>query len=427
MKRLSVFVVLICFVCICRATDFISVDGSHLYRDASGRPYYFIGANFWYGAWIAADEDSVTRNNMSAELDALRSLGVDNLRIALFPELPDDTVVSGFTIERFADRQNREKLLTGLDLLLMELDKRDMVATFCFVSPLDLYPELVGGWCSSAMTGDAGGERDEFERQKAFSMHFLQCKDCQDKYFRYIDSIICRTNIYNNQYYKASSTVLSWQIDDGLALFGRDGEQLYWAWINRLAAYIKRQDGNHLLSFGLGRTQMDETSVSICERLVTNLHIDYVSFSLFPLEWDWASRSNLWTSLPNTYLQSNAYIDSFERLAQKYDKPLVLEAFGFPRDRSYFLPFTPTSSRDAFYNFIISHVVKNEQSQGVLAGCYFWGWAGSGRPSRNGKQVEKKYPADCRKDSQGLYSVYDADSTTISCIRRGVRQVLSDR
>ena len=120
-------------------------------------------------------------------------------------------------------------------------------------------------------------------------------------------------------------------------------------------------------------------------------------------------------------------MERFERLARKYDKPLVLEAFGFPRDRSYLLPFTPTFSRDAFYRFIFSHVEKSKGNQDVFAGCYFWGWAGNGRPGRTGKSMERKYPADDWKDCQGLYSVYDVDSTTISCIDRGVRQLSSSR
>lgn len=427
MKRLLLFVVLVCWVCVCRATGFISVDGTHFYRDASGRPYYFIGANFWHGAWLAADKDSVTRDGMFSELDALKSLGVDNLRIALFPKLANDMGLSDVAVEQHVRPLNTETLLIGLDLLLMELDKRDMTVTLCFVNPRDLCFDMSGGWCSSVMSENIGGERSGNEKQDEFSVHFLQCKECQDKYFRYVASIICRTNRYSNKSYKDSPTVMSWQIDDGLALFGRGREQAYWTWINRLVTYIKQEDGNHLLSFGMGRTQMDETTISICERLGGNQHINYLSCSLFPLEWDWASRSNLWTSLPNTYLKSDAYMERFERLARKYDKPLVLEAFGFPRDRSYLLPFTPTFSRDAFYRFIFSHVEKSKGNQDVFAGCYFWGWAGNGRPGRTGKSMERKYPADDWKDCQGLYSVYDVDSTTISCIDRGVRQLSSSR
>ena len=116
MKRLLLFVVLVCWVCVCRATGFISVDGTHFYRDASGRPYYFIGANFWHGAWLAADKDSVTRDGMSSELDALKSLGVDNLRIALFPKLANDMGLSDVAVEQHVRPLNTETLLIGLDL-----------------------------------------------------------------------------------------------------------------------------------------------------------------------------------------------------------------------------------------------------------------------------------------------------------------------
>ena len=42
---------------------------------------YYIGTNFWYGAIIGSDTVYGDRDRLVAELDSLKSLGLDNLRI----------------------------------------------------------------------------------------------------------------------------------------------------------------------------------------------------------------------------------------------------------------------------------------------------------------------------------------------------------
>ena len=60
-------------------TGFVRRDGMRLVLE--GRPYRFVGANIWYGAYLGADAEYGDRARLGRELDRLKALGVDNLRI----------------------------------------------------------------------------------------------------------------------------------------------------------------------------------------------------------------------------------------------------------------------------------------------------------------------------------------------------------
>lgn len=421
MRRFLLFVTSAWLVFICSATDFISVNGPHFYRGTNGQPYYFVGANFLYAALLASEHSLEGRSKLLAELNALKALGVDNLRISVFPKPADCKADTDSVWCRMDKRNSLENFLDGLDFLLAELVKRDMTATLCLVNPEELNPALIDGWCSEFSIGQEDWEKSTVKQAERFPKHFMQCEDCQNKYFKYIEVIVSHTNRYTGTSYEDSPAVMSWQVSAGLNFFEVGKEPSYWRWMERLIALVKRIDSNHLLSVESGRIRTDEKYASVYERIGNKLNVDYFSFNLWPLEWRWASRGALRTSLPNVYLNAQAYIDFHERMARKYDKPLVLNAFGFPRDRSFLFPHTPVSSRDGFYAFVFSNVRKSVEEQGVFSGCYFWGWAGSGRPEKSGRFVGEKYPGDYRNDLQGLYSVYDVDSTTLTCIYRNTR------
>ena len=59
--------------------DFISVNEGQFIRN--GKSYHYIGTNYWYGASLAADTIGGDRMRLTKELDFLKALGIDNLRI----------------------------------------------------------------------------------------------------------------------------------------------------------------------------------------------------------------------------------------------------------------------------------------------------------------------------------------------------------
>ena len=72
------------------AQEFVTVNDGHFVRD--GKPYYYVGTNLWYGAILGSEGQGGNRQRLCAELDSLRALGIDNLRILVgADELPGTT------------------------------------------------------------------------------------------------------------------------------------------------------------------------------------------------------------------------------------------------------------------------------------------------------------------------------------------------
>ena len=61
------------------AQQFVSVKDGHFER--GGKPYYYVGTNFWYGAILGSEGQGGDRARLIRELDELKSNGMDNLRI----------------------------------------------------------------------------------------------------------------------------------------------------------------------------------------------------------------------------------------------------------------------------------------------------------------------------------------------------------
>ena len=56
----------------------VNADGQFI---RNGKPYYFVGTNFWYGAILGSEGQGGNRERLHQELDFLKSIGIDNLRV----------------------------------------------------------------------------------------------------------------------------------------------------------------------------------------------------------------------------------------------------------------------------------------------------------------------------------------------------------
>ena len=63
-------------------SGFVTVKGRHFQID--GKPYYYAGANLWYGMYLGAPDGD--RARLTKELDQLASQGVLNLRVLAISE-----------------------------------------------------------------------------------------------------------------------------------------------------------------------------------------------------------------------------------------------------------------------------------------------------------------------------------------------------
>ncbi len=60
-------------------SNFVQVKDGHFVRN--GKPYYYVGTNFWYGAILGSEGQGGNRERLCRELDKMKEMGIDNLRI----------------------------------------------------------------------------------------------------------------------------------------------------------------------------------------------------------------------------------------------------------------------------------------------------------------------------------------------------------
>ena len=117
------------------AGDFVTVKGTQFIRD--GKPYYFVGTNFWYGPILGSEGQGGNRARLIQELDSLKSYGVNNLRILVGGETGSDSANYVKPCLQTEPGVLNDTLLAGLDFLLSEMGKRDMVGVLYLTNSWD--------------------------------------------------------------------------------------------------------------------------------------------------------------------------------------------------------------------------------------------------------------------------------------------------
>ena len=148
--------------------------------------------------------------------------------------------------------------------------------------------------------------------------------------------------------------------------------------------------------------------------------IDYLTAHIWPLNWTWVDSNDLPGTFDSGAAKVRTYIADHIALATQLGKPLVIEEFGFPRDKGLSDPGTPTSFKDRFYALIYDAVLANAEAGGPLAASNFWAWGGAGRassPDHRFRPGDTSYLGDPPHEPQGWYSVFDGDESTKTVIR----------
>ena len=68
--------------------SFVTTDGTKFIKD--GKPYHYIGTNLWYASVLASTGEGGNRERFCKELDNLKAIGVNNLRILSGPDAGSD-------------------------------------------------------------------------------------------------------------------------------------------------------------------------------------------------------------------------------------------------------------------------------------------------------------------------------------------------
>ena len=390
---------------------FVRHEGTTLTID--GKPYRFVGANFWYGAILASEGQGGDRQRLCAELDSLHALGLDNLRVLVGSDgIPGRDKVSP-TLQQ-APRQYNDTVLAGLDYLLSEMSKRDMRA----VLYLNNAWEWSGGYgYYLEQTGLGKTPLPNVEGYEAYCDYVAQfaANDSAHRlFYDYVRFIVTRTNRYTGRPYTDDPTIMSWQIGNEPRPFGKPQNDAFAQWLSEASAFIRSLDANHLISVGGEGIVGCEGDSALFERISADPNIDYITVHIWPTTWQWARKDSCQVDVDLACQKSREYMDAHIAVARRLGKPIVIEEFGYPRDNFSFDPASPVTGRDRYYEFILTLCADEP----VVAGCNFWAWSGMALSRHERWQPGDPYLGDPAQEPQGLFSVFITDTTTLKALKR---------
>ncbi|MBR1547896.1 MAG: cellulase family glycosylhydrolase [Prevotella sp.] len=400
---------------------FVQVKDGHFVRN--GQPYYYVGTNFWYGAILASEGQGGDRQRLTRELDEMKRLGIDNLRILVGSDGERGVKTKVEPTLQIRPGEYNDTILAGLDYLLMEMGKRDMVA----VLYLNNSWEWSGGYSFYLEHAGAGRQPrpDEFGYPvfMAAMSKYASNEKAHQLFYDYVRFIISRTNRYTGKKYADDPAIMSWQIGNEPRAFSKDALPDFEKWLAEASALIRSLDANHLISIGSEGSWGCENDYEAYTRICADKNIDYCNIHLWPYNWGWAKPDSLVEHLPQACSNTKEYIDRHLAICDSLDKPLVMEEFGYPRDGFKFTTDATTEGRDGYYRYVFSLVADNAEHGGKFAGCNFWGWGGFAQPKHEQWQVGDDYTGDPAQEAQGLNSVFATDSSTLAVVSEQVERM----
>lgn len=388
----------------------VNADGQFV-RD--GKPYYFVGANFWYGAILGSEGEGGNRERLHKELDFLKSIGINNLRVLVGADGENGIKTRVEPSLQVAPGVYNDTILAGLDYFMNELRERDMTA----VLYLNNSWEWSGGYSVYLQWSGHGDvvvpAVDGWPAYMEYVKQFPQSDSAKALFANHVNYIVSRTNRYNQIKYVDDPTIMSWQIGNEPRAFSDENKEPFARWMADVAAQIKSLDPNHMVSSGSEGSWGCEMDMNLFEKIHADPNINYLNIHIWPYNWSWVKADSLKELLPRAKENTKKYIDDHMVIARKYSKPIVLEEFGFPRDGFSFSKKAPTTARDEYYRYVFDLIRQDRESGGLFAGCNFWAWGGFAGQNPDHVFWEKgdDYTGDPAQEQQGLNSVFATDST----------------
>ena len=424
MKRLRTCFAALLLVLGCSAaskSSFVQVKDGRLWHH--DKPYYFVGANLWYGAILGSTGKGGNRRRLGLELDRLKRMGINNLRVLVGSD-GEEGVKSKVTptLQRAPGVYN-DSVLDGLDYLLQEMERRGMLA----VLYLNNSWEWSGGYGYYLEQAGAGKAVQPavvgYQNYVRYSAQFATNERAQQLFFNYVRFILTRKNRYTGRRYRDEPSIMSWQIGNEPRAFSREALPAFEAWLRRASWLIRSLDKNHLISIGSEGEVGCEMDIDCWRRICSDPNVDYTNIHIWPANWGWAHRDSLGVHLRRAITYTHDYIARHLAISEALHKPMVLEEFGYPRDGYAFSPKATTRNRDAYYAFLFEDFLKNVREGGCFSGCNFWAWGGDAVAKHEQWQSGDPYMGDPAQEPQGLYSVFLSDRSTCNIIQNIIKKL----
>jgi mannan endo-1,4-beta-mannosidase len=386
-------------------------------------PYYFIGTNYWYGTYLGLEKDKKRGvERLKKELDFLQANGVTNLRIIAGAEgsgLINGVNRVGPPLQPSQGKFN-EQVLDGLDILLDEMGKRNLKAVVFFSNNW----EWSGGFqqyliWNNLVEKDQETRKLTWDEQRDIVSKFYSCTPCKLAYNQHVNVILNRVNKFNKKRYIDDPTIMAWELANEPRPMRPRVNDDYKKWIADVAAMIKAKDKNHLVTLG-HEGFMGTENMPLFEEIHADKNVDYLTIHIWAKNWSWFEGDKIAEGFPNVVKKAADYLNDHIKIAEKLNKPLVIEEFGLPRDGQSFDINSTTTFRDDYYSKMFASVAESKKSNGVLAGAAFWAFGGTSRPVKDQIFWKKgdEFMGDPPMEEQGLNTVFAGDKTTWAIINK---------
>jgi len=431
--------------------QFVTVKDGHFYL--GDKEYRYVGTNLWYGAILGSEGQGGNRARLVKELDALKRIGIDNVRVLVGGDGRDS--IPSHIAPKLQSQPGvyNDTILRGLDFMMAELEKRDMKAVLYFNNAWEwsggygAYLDWVG-FKGDVQSSKEPGKMVHFDLTPVPSIdgwweymqyvgNFILNEEAKALAAKHVRFIVTRTNTITGKPYTESPALMSWEIANEPRCFINDEVHKYKfiEWIDEQSTLIKSLDPNHLVTTGSEGEHGCEDDMRLFNAIHTLPNIDYACIHIWPNNWGWLGKFNqnydadktIAKDAPDPIIDNVqiacdstlAYIDRAYKYMAKAGRPVVLEEFGYPRDRFVFTPGSPTKGRDAYYKYVFSII----RDSGKIAGCNFWGWGGSAKVKHTIWQRWDDYVCDPAQEEQGLNSVFAKDKSTLEIIKEMTKQI----
>ena len=432
-------------------TAFVTVKDGKFYL--GDKEYRYVGTNFWYGAILASEGRGGDRERLVKELDDMKAIGIDNVRVLIGGDGREGIPSHIAPKLQLEPGVYNDTILQGLDYMMAELEKRDMKAILYFNNAWEwsggygAYLDWVG-FSGDVMSSDGSGEMKHFDQTPVPSIdgwweymqyvgNFILNDSAKALAAEHVKNMVTRVNSITGKPYSESPALMAWEIANEPRCFVNDSlhKAKFVEWIDEQSTLIKSLDPNHLVTTGSEGYNGCENDWTLFEQIHTVPNIDYACIHIWPNNWGWLGKfdqnydadKTIPEDVPDPMVvmvdtacaKTLDYINHSYELMSKAGRPVVLEEFGYPRDRFLFTPGSSTVGRDKYYEYVFSII----RDSGKIAGCNFWGWGGSANVKHTIWQPYDDYVCDPAQEEQGLNSVFKADKSTMDLITSMTKQI----
>ena len=305
-----------------RSTSFVKASGTSFTVD--GKPFFVTGINNYYLPYA-------TETEVTTVLDDAVALGANVVRTFLVPVIgsPDD---DSTTIWKFRNHRTDSLNVNGnfllywdngtnemgineaqngipkIDFLITEVKKRQLRLIIAFLDFWDFTGGIqqIVAWYNKEYLSLLKLKGFPFARDDHF---FFADPRTRKDYQRWVQYVVNRINPQTGVRYRDDPTIMAWELANEA---NAKPDQLRLTWTEEMAAFVKQNDPNHLVGSGNASIDLKEFDISLPA-------IDFGTWHGYP-----------------KYLQLS--VDKLDRLisqycngAAKYQKPVLLEEFGFAR------------------------------------------------------------------------------------------------